>query len=197
MIFHLIASNIFLMNFLISMLYTTYIYLSRSESEKHFLKVRYEYLEQYYKPLQEAEYSILTVLPCPLNLLTFPFMPLAFKNPVMQILSKVLTSMMYWIENAFLILGYILVLFCLIPYVYFKGLRFQKSFLAIPIWALFLGPPCLIYLLITDVGRFLQALLRSSSKNIEDDEIDMVLEHDMILVFNELLTVFNLVQNKI
>jgi hypothetical protein len=196
MIFHLIASNIFLMNFLISMLNTTYIHLSRSESEKHFLKVRYEYLEQYYKPLQEKEHYILTVLPCPLNLLTFPFMPLAFKKSVMQMLNKALTSMIYWIENAFLILGYTLVLLCLSPYVYFKALRFQKSFLAVPIWALFLGPPCLVYLLITDVGRFLQALLRSSSKNVEDDDKDMVLEHDMILIFNELATVFHLLQNK-
>ncbi len=123
-------------------------------------------------------YDELILLPPPLNYLLLPLILISPFPKLMRKCSTFFKQFIFWIENLFLVIAYLLYFMMLSPYIYIKKLFLIitkiKGFLVILTYAvgwIFIGPFYLIYTNFTDVITLISILCLK-----QNDLVDMNLE---------------------
>lgn len=133
-----------------------------------FYSVQYQYLfiEKYKNALETKNgYQELLLYPPPLNFIIIPLLIFTPSPETMKKTSEVMSHIYFWLENVFLILGFLIYFLLLTPFIYFRllfsiiskipGIK-QKIFYSL-CWLIF-GILYLIYNCLIDICIFINIL---------------------------------------
>lgn len=117
---HVIISNIFLMNYLIAILTTVYEIMIKN-GDFYAIEYQYQFITKYLKALEENNgYEIFVLIPPPLNILSGMFVIFAPSKESMKKFSRYFKNIYFWIENIFLIIGFLFYMIMHDPFILFK-----------------------------------------------------------------------------
>ena len=195
-VIHVFISNIFLINFLVAILSTVY-QIMQDSGEFSYKANKYEFIEKYSVAMLDTHgYSELVVHPPPINFFTLFILPAMFRPTMMKKASECFSKFIFWMENVFYIIAFVVYEICLCPIIYFKVLitiGFMASILRlIPLvlfW-IFAGPFVLMYHVGKDVFYFLKILcdyMDEEDQFKEKEEEDF--KQDKIVIYNEVMDV--------
>jgi hypothetical protein len=120
MMIHVSLSNIFLLNYLVAILATVY-EIMKDGGEFAYKSNTYNFIEKYTVALRnEWGYAELILHPPPLNFLTIFLVPFLFRYSWMKTGSQLISKMVFWFENFFYVMVFIIYEMLLTPVVYFK-----------------------------------------------------------------------------
>lgn len=119
---HLVASNIFLLNYLIAILSSAYEYM-RDVGEFDYKATRYAYVEKYQTAFTDKRgYAELVVHPAPIGTLTLFLLPALCAPKAFPDRAEVFAKLMYWAENLFFMLAFVVYACLLMVAIFFKVL---------------------------------------------------------------------------
>ena len=99
---HIFFSNVFMLNYLVAILCTTYGEMME-QGDFAFKCYKYKYIEKYNIAFQDQwGYKELIVYPPPLNVMVLPLLGSVLDKNVMQNTGNLICMMNFWIENAVL-----------------------------------------------------------------------------------------------
>jgi hypothetical protein len=175
-IFHVFFTNILLMNYLIAILSSSF--GKMKESGTFSFKVNlYQYCERYLTAFNDRAYGELVLNPPPLSFFFIVLLPFSFSRQLMTRLSKAMSYFMFWIENIFYVLFFVVFELLVSPLSYLKiwynlaqilreslwlserasSIGFWKSFAYCLLW-FSLGPVIMLLILAIDLSNFLSIL---------------------------------------
>lgn len=193
---HIVLSNIFLLNYLIAILSSAYEYM-KDFGEFDFKANRYKYVEKYQKAFLDPHgYAELVVHPPPLNVMNMPILPFAFVPDSFPSKAEVFSKLMFWFENLFIVLLFLVYSILLVPLIFFKMLynffRSMKIYFFVVfafVWII-VGLLVLPLFVLKDVFYLFKILCKY---NDEDDQLKNKLseddKQDRIMVYNEAIDV--------
>jgi hypothetical protein len=182
MLFHVLFSNVFLLNYLVAILSTVY----ESMLEKGdfaYKSNKYMYIERFYIPMQDQwGYTELVVHPPPMNYISSLLLCVIFKPGLMKRCSDVISKLIFWIENIYHIFVKLLWELLLVPFIYLRimvnilrAATLLSALANILLW-IFIGPFFLAYCLCNDMYFYSKILCdyredddATQIKNIEDE----------------------------
>lgn len=107
MLFHVLLSNVFLLNYLVAILATVYEDMLE-KGDFAYKSNKYMYIERFYIPMMDQwGYTELVVHPPPMNYISALLLFTVFKNGMMLRSSEVISRSIFWLENIY----YIFVMF--------------------------------------------------------------------------------------
>jgi hypothetical protein len=118
-ILHVFFTNIILMNYLIAILSSTYEKM-RQSGVFSFKVNLYQYCERYLIAFNDRDYGEIVLHAPPLSYIWSILLPFMWSRTVVAALTKVISYLMFWIENIVFIAFFILLEFALMPIAYFK-----------------------------------------------------------------------------
>jgi hypothetical protein len=117
--FHTFMGNVFLLNYLIAILSTTYETLLTSGIFMYKVNL-YQYCERYIIAFEDKSYGEIIVHPPPISYLSTLMLPFVLSKCAMVHISKFFSYMMHWLENLVFILGFYWFEFFIAPLAYVK-----------------------------------------------------------------------------
>jgi hypothetical protein len=202
LIIHVLIANVFMVNYLVAILSTTYENMLPGGSFAY-QSNRYKYIERYKIAMKDPwGYEELVVHAPGPNFLTVFLFGSIFSPGSMQGTAKVFAKLIFWIENFFYISHMLLVHFILMIFCFFKLTvniaRIAKPVTKIPciIAWLILGPFYMIYALFKDMYYYIKILCDSK----EDDNALIIRQEedklqDKICIYNEIIDTLRAVCN--
>jgi hypothetical protein len=119
LIIYVFFANILLMNYLIAILSTTYENMRDTGIFRYKVNL-YQYCERYMVAFSDEAYGEIVLHPPPLSYLTILMLPFLICTRAMVYISKFFSYLMFWIENLFFIIAYLLLEVILLPLAYIK-----------------------------------------------------------------------------
>lgn len=117
---HVFISNIFMLNYLVAILSTVY-EIMRDEGEFSFKANKYQFIEKYSIAMLDPNgYSELIIHPPPLNVFTIVILPCIIKKSLMKRASDVFSKFIFWMENFFYIIAFLIYELLLCPLIFAK-----------------------------------------------------------------------------
>lgn len=164
LIFHVFFSNILLMNYLIAILSTTYENMKQSGIFKYKVNL-YQYCERFMIAFNDRAYGEIVLHPPPLSYLSAMLIPFLVSSLLMNYISKGFSYFMFWLENFFFIVLFLIFELVISPIAYFKiwinilrnSMGILNTIMNSIIWLL-TGVFIIMYLLVRDMGFLLKIL---------------------------------------
>lgn len=164
MMFHVFFANILLMNYLIAILSTTYDNMKQTGIFKYKVNL-YQYCERFMKAFDDRSYGEIVLHPPPVSFLSAMMIPFLVSSVAMRYISKSFSYMMYWLENIFFIIGYLVFEIVIVPLAYLKiWFNFIKNSMGVLnlitncfIW-LCIGIPTILFLAARDLYYLIKIL---------------------------------------
>jgi hypothetical protein len=177
LIFHLVVSNVFLLNFLIAILSSVYD-IMRRVGDFDFKANIYSYIEKYQIAMQDTQgFDEFVIHPSPINLLTIPLIPYYMKA-ASQRNNEIFPKLIFWAENIIMIVIFYCYLLLLIPVTYCKMvvniIKMTESYRLIwiiPLW-LICGIPYLFFISVKDTVYFIKICCDSIQVENKDVNIE-------------------------
>lgn len=119
LIFHVCFTNIILLNYLIAILSSTYGKM-RISGIFAFKVNLYSYCERYMTAFKDRAYGEMVIHPPPLSFLVAVLLPFSFSPESLKKMSMLISYAIFWIENIFYIILFVVFEILLIPIAYFK-----------------------------------------------------------------------------
>lgn len=117
---HVFISNIFMLNYLVAILATVY-EIMKDEGEFSFKANKYQFIEKYSIAMLDPNgYSEIIIHPPPLNVFTLFILPCIIKKSLMKRGAEVFSKIIFWSENFFYIVAFLIYEIMLCPIIYFK-----------------------------------------------------------------------------
>ena len=195
---HVFLANIFLLNFLVAILSTVY-EIMQEHGEFAFKCNKYEFIEKYSIAMLDPNgYSELVIHPPPINIFSFFILPCVVKPNLMKRAADAFSKFMFWFENMFYIMVFILNEILLFPLIYIKvaiNVVYLASWLMLVPLLLFwllVGPFVLIYSLSKDLFFYIKILCDyqdDEDQFKEKEEEDF--KQDKIVIYNEVMDVMH------
>ena len=196
LIFHLVVSNVFLLNFLIAILSSVYEIMIKV-GDFDFKANMYSYIEKYQIAMIDNQgYDEFVIHPSPINLSTLTLVPFYFRSSNQRNI-EFFPKLMFWSENMVMLAVFFVYLILLIPIVYVKMLynlvkmtNFIQALWVIPIWIVW-GIFYLLAMAIKDCSYFLKIWCDSIQVEKKDANIESLKKQERdqkIVVYNEVLS---------
>lgn len=195
-IIHIIASNIFLLNYLIAILSSAYEYM-RDIGEFDYKSNKYAFVEKYQNCLQcKRRFGELVLTPAPFNVFNIIILPFALVPNSFKHQAEIFSKIMFWVDNIFFIIVFFIYSWVLVPIIFFKVLvNFLRStsilkFIPLALLWICLGFLFLPIYVFRDLAYFVLILCRYG--DAEDQTMEKFIEEmtqDRIVVFNEIMDV--------
>ena len=179
-IVHVTISNIFLLNFLVAILQAVYDIMIKN-GDFYAIEYQYIFITKYMKAMEDdSGYDKLILFPPPLNFLLIPLMIVSPWRQTTKQVSKFITDMFYWLENAFLLVAFMFYMMAHNPLIMVKTFYqistkitgFFTRLVYLVGWVLF-GMVFLIYVNFIDTCMLLTVLCieNSNGDKFEDERI--------------------------
>ena len=173
--------NVFLLNYLIAILSTTYETLLTSGIFMYKVNL-FQYCERYITAFEDKSYGEIILHPPPISYFSTLMLPFLISKRAMVYISRFFSYMMHWIENIVFILGFFWFEFFIAPLAYVKiwvnlcfGTRGKIYLLINCIQWFFFGIPVMFYLHLRDIYY----LIRILCKHQETKEVDQEYEEEI------------------
>lgn len=161
---HVFFANILLLNYLIAILSTTYENMKETGIFKYKMNL-YQYCERFMIAFEERAYGEIILHPPPLSYLSTLMIPFLVSSFVMQYVSMGFSFLMYWLENIFFIMSFMLLEMFIAPVAYVKvwiniiknSMGVLKTILNCVVWGL-IGLIMTFFLLFRDVAYMIRIL---------------------------------------
>ena len=179
--FHTFMGNIFLLNYLIAILSTTYETLLQSGIFMYKVNL-YQYCERYLIAFNDKAYGEIIVHPPPIAYLSTLMLPFIFCRRAMVHITLFFSYMMYWFENILLIFAFFWFEFFMAPLAYARiwfnlcfGTRGKLQLLVNCLQWFVVGIPVMMFLHLRDVYY----LIRILCKHQGSKEVDLEYEEEI------------------
>lgn len=117
---HVFISHIFLLNFLVAILSTVYD-IMMEHGEFSYKANKYEFIEKYSIAMLDPNgYAELVIHPPPINFFTAFILPFIVRKSLMKKAAECFSKFMFWIENVFYLLYFMLQEMLLFPLIFVK-----------------------------------------------------------------------------
>ena len=164
LIFHVFFSNILLMNYLIAILSTTYENMKQSGIFRYKVNL-YQYCERFMTAFNDRAYGEIVLHPPPLSYLSTMMIPFLVSSFLMGYISKGFSYCMFWLENIFFLIIFLVFELLIAPVAYIKvwinilknSMGILNTIINCTVW-LIAGVFILIFLLIRDVAYLMKIL---------------------------------------
>ena len=120
--FHIVCSNIFLLNYLIAILSSAYEYM-REVGEFDYKSNMYQFSEKYQSVLAcKKGFGELCAIPAPFNIFNIFILPLTLVPDSFLGYAEIYSKLMFWLDNILLIILFFAYLWVLVPFIFFRVL---------------------------------------------------------------------------
>ena len=198
---HIVASNIFLLNYLIAILSSAYEYM-REVGEFDYKANKYAYSEKYQSVLAcKKGFGELCLQPAPFNIFNIFILPMTLVPDSFYNWAEVYSKLMFWLDNLLHINLFIVYSFILVPLIFFKVLyNFFMStkilnFIPLAILWIILGFLFLPLYVVRDVVYLVKILCAyGDTEDQNKEKLKEEVTQDRIVVFNEVMDVMNAIK---
>jgi len=161
---HVFFSNILLMNYLIAILSTTYENMKQSGIFRYKVNL-YKYCERFMIAFNDRDYGEIVLHPPPVSYLSAMMIPFLVSRKAMRFISKGFSYLMFWAENIFFIMAFMLFELAIMPIAYIKvwiniirnSMGVLNTIVNCLVW-LIIGLFMMIFLLFKDVFHLVKIL---------------------------------------
>jgi len=187
-IVYVFLGNILLMNYLIAILSTTYDNMKQTGIFKYKVNL-YQYCERFIIAFEDKNYGEMVLHPPPISYVSSIMIPFVFSSFLMRYITMAFSYAMHWMENSFLIFGFLFFEVLLLPIAFVKvwlniavnAAGLVRMIINSVIWGI-LGLPVMGFLLVRDCTYLIRILCFHDGcrKALlpKDDMVDEVVESE-------------------
>ena len=163
-IIYVFLGNILLMNYLIAILSTTYDNMKQTGIFKYKVNL-YQYCERFIIAFEDKHYGEMVLHPPPISYISTIMVPFVFSSFLMRYVTMAFSYFMHWVENSFLIFGFLFFEAILLPLAFLKvwfntvmnAVGLLRMIINSVVWCV-LGLPVMFFLLIRDCTYLIRIL---------------------------------------
>ena len=187
---HIFIAAVLLLNFLIAILSSVY-EMTKQDGDFSYRSNVYQYSEKYRIPLEDPVYGELVYHPVPVSLVGLALLPFMCKKECALKVARSLGLLIFWSENFFLIILFLIYSLLILFFIYFKQIYtlfvapivLKKKVLGILTWII-IGFPILIITAFLDTYRFTVLFCFHIETTTNEEEINK--KQEEVKFYNEI-----------